>query len=206
MWVNPFGVAFRHIRRSDLIRIDYDGKVLEGGSVKLVNRAAVLIHAAVHKARPDVICAAHTHSCYGRAFATLGIQLPITSQDGCAFYNDLALYNQFEGIVLEGSEGEHIAECIGNKKAAILQSHGLLTAADSVEACVFWYVSLEKLCQTELLAMAAVGGDMSRVKEVGEAEAKTYVQYSSVQCKRSSANQSSIQLVRVSWTTHGWLV
>ena len=171
MWVNPFGVAFQHIRRSDLIRVDYDGKVLDGGSVKLVNRAAILIHAAVHKARPDVNAAAHTHSCYGRAYSTLGVPLPITSQDACAFYEDLAFYGEFEGIVLEKSEGEHLAEAIGNKKAAILQNHGLLTASNSVEATVFWYVSLERLCQTQLLALAAVGGDASKVKEVGKQEA-----------------------------------
>lgn len=173
MWVNPFGNAFKDIRRSDLIRIDYHGHVLEGGPNKLVNRAAVLIHAAVHKARPDVMCAAHTHSCYGRAFATLGIPLPVTSQDGCAFYNDLELYNAFEGIVLEDDEGQHIAEAIGPKKAMILQNHGLLTCSDSVEATVFWYVSLEKLCQTHLLAMAAVGGDESRIAKVGDKEAAT---------------------------------
>ena len=46
-WVNPFGMAFSLIRRSDLIRLDYDGKVLGGsGKQKLVNRAALLIHAA----------------------------------------------------------------------------------------------------------------------------------------------------------------
>ena len=170
--VNPFGNSFNQLRRSDLIRIDYDGKVLEGGPNKLVNRAAVLIHAAVHKARSDVTCAAHTHSRYGRAYASLGVPLPITSQDGCAFYDDLALYGEFEGIVLEGSEGEHIAESIGKKKAVILQSHGLLTCSDSVEATVFWFVSLEKLCQTQLLALAAVGGDQSRIKKVGEQKAK----------------------------------
>jgi ribulose-5-phosphate 4-epimerase/fuculose-1-phosphate aldolase len=90
MWVNPFGQAFSLMHKSDLIRIDYDGKVIEGGPNKLVNRAAVLIHAAVHKARPDVTCAAHTHSIYGRTFSTLGVLLLTTTQDACAFYNDLA--------------------------------------------------------------------------------------------------------------------
>jgi ribulose-5-phosphate 4-epimerase/fuculose-1-phosphate aldolase len=129
----------------------------------------------VHKAGPDVLCAAHTHSCFGRAFATLGIPLLVTSQDGCAFFEDVALYGEFEGIVLEGSEGKHIAQAIGSKKAGVLQNHGLLTCANSVEATVFWYVSLEKLCQTQLLATAAVGGDMSRIKQVGEKEAKKSV-------------------------------
>lgn len=171
MWVNPFGQAFSHMRRSDLLRIDYDGHVLEGGPNKLVNRAAILIHSAVHKARPNVICAAHTHSIYGRTFSTLGIPLPITSQDGCAFFDDLAFYNSFEGIVLEGSEGENIAKAVGNKKAAILQNHGLITASDSVEATVFWYISLEKLCQTHLVAMAAAGPNGIKIVEVGKQEA-----------------------------------
>ncbi|KAK5037190.1 hypothetical protein LTR13_004995 [Exophiala sideris] len=172
MWVNPFGVAFHQMRRSWLLRIDYNGDVLEGGPNKLVNRAAVLIHAAVHKARPDVVCAAHTHSIFGRTFSVFGIPLPVTSQDGCAFYNDVALYDNFEGIVLEGDEGQHIAQAIGSKKACILQNHGLLTAAASVEATVFWFVSLEKLCQTQLLAMAAAAGGGHQIKAVGDAEAK----------------------------------
>lgn len=130
---------------------------------------------AVHEARPDVLCAAHTHSIYGRTFSTLGVPLPITSQDACAFYNDIALYSQFDGVVMEGEEGKAIAEAIGDKKAAILQNHGLLTASDSIEATVFWFVSLEKLCHTSLMAMAACACPGITMKEVGAAEAaETY--------------------------------
>lgn len=171
-WVNPFGVSFNAIRKSDLVRIDHEGHVIEGGPVKLINRAAVMIHAAVHEARPDVLCAMHTHSLYGRTFSGLRLELPITSQDGCAFYNDVALYDKFDGIVLEGDEGQHIAEAIGNKKAVILSSHGLLTASDSVEATVFWFSSLERLCQSALIQMAAVGGDISKIPVVGGKEAE----------------------------------
>jgi ribulose-5-phosphate 4-epimerase/fuculose-1-phosphate aldolase len=74
--------------------------------------------------------------------------------------------------VLEASEGEHIAKAIGDKKAIILQNHGLLAASGSVEATVFWYISLEKLCQTHLIAMAAANSTGVAIKEVGDAEAK----------------------------------
>jgi len=74
--------------------------------------------------------------------------------------------------VLETSEGEHIAKAIGDKKAIMLQNHGLLTASGSVEATVFWYISLEKLCHSQLLAMAAAGPAGLKIKEVGVAEAK----------------------------------
>ena len=45
--------------------------------------------------------------------------------------------------MLEGDEGTHIAEALGPRKAVILNNHGLLTVGDTVEAAVFWYVTLE---------------------------------------------------------------
>ena len=86
-WVNPFGVGFGMIKKSDLIRVDEEGKIIEGGPVRLLNASAFLIHSAIHQARPDVICAAHSHSIYGRTFCTLGKTLDITHQDACAFHN-----------------------------------------------------------------------------------------------------------------------
>ena len=86
-WVNPFGVAFSLIKKSDLIQVDHDGNVIDGGDVRLLNAAAFMIHGAVHAARPDVMCAAHSHSIYGRSFCTLGRQLDIITQDACAFHN-----------------------------------------------------------------------------------------------------------------------
>src|SRR5690606_23832776 len=62
-WVNPFGMSFRHIRASDLILVNHAGEVVYGAQP--VNRAAFVLHAAVHEARPDVISAAHAHSPYG---------------------------------------------------------------------------------------------------------------------------------------------
>lgn len=157
-WVNPFGLAFSQIKRSDLILVDHEGKVIDGGPNRLLNQAAYMIHAAVHKARPDVMCAAHSHSLYGRAFCALGRPIDIITQDSCAFYNDLAVYQQFKGIVLAKEEGENIAKAIGNKKACLLQNHGLLTCGQTIEATIFWFVSLEKCCHAQLLADAAAAG------------------------------------------------
>ena len=80
-----------------------------------------MIHSAIHKARPDVMCAAHSHSIYGRSFCTLGRELDITTQDSCAFYNDQVVYEQFNGVVLAEEEGHNIARTLGNKKAAFLR-------------------------------------------------------------------------------------
>lgn len=174
-WVNPFGVAFSLMKKSDLIHVDHAGKVIDGGPVRLLNAAAYMIHAAVHKARPDVICAAHSHSIYGRSFCALGRGLDTITQDSCAFHNDLALYSSFNGIVLVEKEGEDIAACLGNQKAVLLQNHGLLTVGGTVEAAVFWFLSLEKCCHAQLMADAAAGGrGGATIKIADEDAAYTY--------------------------------
>ncbi|KAI9737358.1 MAG: hypothetical protein M1834_009512 [Cirrosporium novae-zelandiae] len=157
-WVNPFGVAFSMITSSDLIQVNHRGQIIDGGPVRLLNTAAFMIHSAIHAARPDVNCAAHSHSIYGRTFCTLGRPLDIITQDSCIFYNDHVVYETFNGIVLAEEEGKNIAAALGDKKAALLQNHGILTVGESVEAAVFWFVSLERCCHTQLMADAAAGG------------------------------------------------
>jgi ribulose-5-phosphate 4-epimerase/fuculose-1-phosphate aldolase len=153
-WVNPFGVHFSQIKVSNLIRCDHSGKVVEGEYP--VNTAAFVIHSRVHAARPDAVAAAHSHSTYGRAFSTLGRTLAPITQDVCAFYNDHALYDDFGGVVVELDEGQRIANAIGKHKAAILQNHGLITVGGSVDEAVWWFITMERSCQVQLLAEAAL--------------------------------------------------
>ena len=44
---------------SALIRVNHSGEVGYGNQP--VNRAAFVIHAAIHEARPDIVAAAHSH-------------------------------------------------------------------------------------------------------------------------------------------------
>jgi ribulose-5-phosphate 4-epimerase/fuculose-1-phosphate aldolase len=131
-----------------------------------------MIHHAVHTARPDINCVAHSHSIHGRAFCTLGRTLDTITQDSCAFHNDHALYSSFRGIVLAEDEGISIAEALGNKKAALLQNHGLLTCGKSIESAVFWFMSLEKCCHVQLMADAAAGGRGGETTKIDEKDAE----------------------------------
>ena len=152
-WVNPFGMAFSQIKASDLILVDHEGKLLHGDHP--VNRAAFVIHSEVHAARPDVIAAAHSHSLYGKAFASLGIPLDPITQDACAFFEDHGLYSGYGGVANDVEEGRQIGKALAGNKAAILQNHGLITVGESVAEAVWWFVTMERSCQAQLLAMAA---------------------------------------------------
>lgn len=152
-WVNPFGMDFGQIRVSDLILVNHRGEVVEGKYP--VNAAAFAIHSQVHAARPDVVAAAHAHSIYGKAWSSLGRLLDPLTQDSCAFYEDHALFEDFTGVVYETSEGERIAQALGKRKAVILRNHGLLTVGRTVDEAAWWFITMDRSCQAQLLAEAA---------------------------------------------------
>src|SRR3954465_5381696 len=152
-WVNPFAMHFSQIRVSDLILVNHKGDVVEGD--RPVNTAAFVIHSQVHAARPDVVAAAHSHSTYGKTWSSLGRLLDPLTQDVCAFHGDHALFDDYTGVVLDTEEGKRIAHALGEHKAVILRNHGLLTTGHSVEEAAWWFVSMDRSCQAQLLAEAA---------------------------------------------------
>lgn len=152
-WVNPMGKSFKLMQVSDLLLVNHHGEVVEGRG--LLNGAAFTIHSQIHMAKPEVTAAAHSHSIYGKAFSSLGRLLDPLTQDACAFYDDHVLFDDFSGVVLDNSEGERIAAALEDKKAAILQNHGLLTVGESVDAAAWWFITMERSCQAQLLAEAA---------------------------------------------------
>jgi len=165
-WVNPFGVHFGHIRVSDLILVNDQGEVVEGDHA--VNTAAFAIHSQVHAARPDVVAAAHAHSIYGKSWSALGRTLDPITQDVCAFYEDHALFDDYTGVVLDVEEGKRLAHALGDSKAVILRNHGLLTVGRSVDEAAWWFITMERSCQAQLLAEAAgkpvlIADDMARL-------------------------------------------
>ena len=166
-WVNPFGKNFKYMTVSDLICVNHEGEVVFGDQP--VNTAAFAIHSGLHAARPDVMAAAHCHSMYGRTFSAMGTPLRMLTQDCTMFHNDVALHADGGGaVVLDPADGAKMAESLGDKKALIHQNHGLITVGGSVDAAIWWFVALERCCQTQLLAESAgepidISDDLARV-------------------------------------------
>jgi ribulose-5-phosphate 4-epimerase/fuculose-1-phosphate aldolase len=152
-WVNPFGMHFGHVRASDLILVNHQGEVVEGD--KPVNIAAFAIHSQVHAARPDVVAAAHAHSIYGKSWSSLGLPLDPITQDVCAFFEDHSVFDDYTGVVLDIEEGKRIAHALGDNKAAILRNHGLMTVGQTVDEAAWWFITMERSCQAQLLASSA---------------------------------------------------
>jgi len=153
--INKFGVNFEHMRASDLVRIDMDGNVVEDSdkSSRDVNAAGFTIHSAIHMARPDLFCVAHTHSSAGIAVSAMTEGLLPLSQHAMKFYNRIA-YHDYEGIALDLNERDRLVRDLGQHKAMILRNHGLLVAGTSIAEAFHQLYMLERSCAAQVAALS----------------------------------------------------
>lgn len=150
-WINPLGVHFSLIKASDLVRVNYDGDIVDGNRTA-INRAGFSIHSAIHKARPDVNAACHCHTIYGKTYSTFARPLDMINQDVCTFYKAHGVYDDFGGVALEDQEGKNIAKAVGDGRAAILMNHGLITVGETVDEAAYLLTLLEKSCKIQMEA------------------------------------------------------
>lgn len=85
----------------------------------------------------------------------MGRLLDPLTQDACSFFEDHGLFDDYTGVVFTLEEGDRIATALGNKKAVILRNHGLLTVGHSVDEAAWWFITMDRSCQAQLMAEAA---------------------------------------------------
>jgi ribulose-5-phosphate 4-epimerase/fuculose-1-phosphate aldolase len=150
-WVNPFGMLCEEVTPGNLIKVDANGNVVEGNHP--VNVAGFCIHSTIHEMYPDINCVVHTHSPWGTIFSALDIPLAPIDQNCCMFFENHAVYDEYNGPVIDLDDSEKLAGAIGDNKAVILRNHGTLTCGESVETAIMYMVALERACRINILAM-----------------------------------------------------
>lgn len=153
--INRYGTLFERMSASQLVKIDYQGNVVdEHFPDHRVNRAGFVIHSAIHEARPDLHCVIHTHTAAGIAVSAQAKGLLPISQHALKFYNRLA-YHVYEGIALRTAEREQLVKDLGPRhKAMILRNHGLLATGGSAAEAFSNIYFLERACQAQVQALA----------------------------------------------------
>ncbi|KAJ0416826.1 class II aldolase/adducin N-terminal [Aspergillus carlsbadensis] len=149
---------------------------LGGNMSRPANAAGFLIHAALHKARPDVNAACHFHSTYGKAWSAFAQPLEMLNQDVTMFYGKAqSVYKEFGGVVLKEEESEALATALGPEgKGMILRNHGLLTVGGTVDEAAYLFLLMEKSCQIQLAADAAAAVGRQKVFIDDEAARYTF--------------------------------
>ncbi|MET3373595.1 ribulose-5-phosphate 4-epimerase/fuculose-1-phosphate aldolase [Variovorax boronicumulans] len=150
--INPFGLMYREVTASNLLKIDLDGSKIEPSPYS-ANPAGFIVHSAVHAARHDVACVMHTHTTAGQVVACQRdglLPLSFTS----VFYTGRVAYHDFEGITLEREESQRLAADLGSKNVMILRNHGLLVCGASIADAFADHYLLQRACEVQIAAQA----------------------------------------------------
>jgi ribulose-5-phosphate 4-epimerase/fuculose-1-phosphate aldolase len=170
--INPYGMMFDEIAASNLVKIDWQGKILDDPLGMGVNEAGFVIHSCMHAARPEINCVLHTHTRAGVAVSAMKCGLLPISQHAMRVQPEIS-YHDYEGIALYKDEQVRMARDLGKKsKAMILRNHGLLALGETVREAFEIMYYLDAACQIQVDACA---GGMHNVQIMSdEAARKSY--------------------------------
>src|SRR5258705_11537732 len=109
------------VTASNQVKYDVDGRLVMEGKFK-ASPAAYNVHAAVLKARPDIIAAVHTHSPANLAVSAQKHGLLPLTQQAMRFYDRIAYYpKEADDTTREGTD--HMATVLGWKWVMILENY-----------------------------------------------------------------------------------
>jgi ribulose-5-phosphate 4-epimerase/fuculose-1-phosphate aldolase len=160
--INQFGTLFNEVTASNLVEIDHAGHVYEPAGA-VINPAGLLIHSAVHAARPDANCVIHVHSAAGTAVSAQTDGLLPISQQALVVGGHLS-YHDYEGVALFEDEKARLQADLGETRVMILRNHGLLAVGETVGEAFFWLYTLQKACEIQVQAQAG-GAPLRTVPE-----------------------------------------
>ncbi len=151
-WVNPVGISMRNIQVSHLVQANHLGEVVQGQG--MVNPVGLLLHTALHKARPEVAAVCHAHALHGSSWSALERLLDPITQDSCIFFENQALIVE-PRVILNPECAAQFAAAFGSKRVAVHSGHGIFTTGHSIDEAAWWFVLMNHCCEAQLLAESA---------------------------------------------------
>jgi ribulose-5-phosphate 4-epimerase/fuculose-1-phosphate aldolase len=158
--INPYGMLFEEITASSLVKVDREGRIVDG-SPWPVNPAGFTIHSAVHAARHDIQCVLHTHTANGIAVSAQAAGLLPLSQQSIFVLAGLG-YHDYEGVALRDDEKPRLVADLGERSFLMLRNHGLLTVGASIADAFLAMYIFESACAIQVRAQAG-GGELVRI-------------------------------------------
>ncbi|MDD9822764.1 MAG: class II aldolase/adducin family protein [Gammaproteobacteria bacterium] len=152
--INPYGLLFEEITASNLIKVDFDGRVIAGDEP--FNDAGHAIHTAILRARPDLNAVLHSHTRAGMAVSCMRCGLLPLSQQASEV-GKLVAYHDYHLATDNAAECEALGRDLGDKWLMIMRNHGLLSAARTVAEAFYHLYTLENACKVQVDVLASGG-------------------------------------------------
>jgi L-fuculose-phosphate aldolase len=125
----PSSVAYDTMALDDLVVVDLDGNVVEGHRSPTTEKD---LHLAALRRSPELGAVIHTHAVYATRFALAHEPIPAVIEEVVVYVGGDVPCCEYRGT---GSRelGEEVAAHLGDRGAALLANHGLVTCGPSPE-------------------------------------------------------------------------
>jgi ribulose-5-phosphate 4-epimerase/fuculose-1-phosphate aldolase len=129
----------------DMVAIDLDGKLLEGGDEPPSER---FIHTEIYRARPDVVSVVHTHQPMATLLGIVGMPiLPLLHVESSVVEQQPVPIFACAELIVSPDQGRRVAEALGNHRVCHLQGHGIVSLGQTVQEATLGAIHLERLAE-----------------------------------------------------------
>ncbi|QLN20328.1 L-fuculose-phosphate aldolase [Escherichia coli] len=149
MLITPSGIPYERMTENMIVYVDGDGKYEEGK----IPSSEWRFHMAAYQSRPNANAVVHNHAIHCTAVSILNRPIPaIHYMIAAAGGNSIpcAPYATFGTRELS----EHVALALKNRKAILLQHHGLIACEVNLEKALWLAQEVEVLAQLYLSTLA----------------------------------------------------
>jgi ribulose-5-phosphate 4-epimerase/fuculose-1-phosphate aldolase len=185
------GISPALVMPEDFIVCDLSGRIVRGeGPVN----GEWPIHACIYRTRSDVHSVMHSHSRLSRIFSLSSKALRgLLTSSGPEWQEGVPLYRG-AGLITTVERGDHLAQVLGGRSAALLRGHGDVIATNSIKRTVLKAITLKQNADV-LNEVLAHGGDVALWSE------EELAVWAGNQLKGMSAENAAALAARV-WDYH----
>lgn len=140
--ITPTSTPYESLTPSDIVRLNMDGTTEGPAQASSEWR----FHRDIMRARPDVNAIVHAHPIYSTIIAIMGLNIPaIHYMVAVAGGNDIkcAPYATFGSSELS----ENAVKALENRKACLLEHHGIIAVGTSLSKALWLSVEVETLAR-----------------------------------------------------------
>lgn len=180
--ITPSGRDYDTLKADDICVINMAGELTQG---RYLPSSETPLHLAVYQSRPEISAIVHTHSVHATAVSTLVQKLPaihyqMTELGGAV---PVAPYATFGTPELAAS----VLGVLSGRTAALMQNHGSITIAATLQAALAKAITLEWCCKVWLKAVTA--GEPSTLSDAQMKAAEQQMEAIAQQRKKLEARQ-----------------
>ena len=143
-WITPSQIYKGGLHESDLVRIQTDGRVVEGTRTPSVEYR---MHARCYAVRDDISAAVHTHAPVATAFGICNQSFPPINTEAVVLADTVTV-----PWFMPGSQelADAVGEALRVRRGCILQNHGLMTVGPSLRQAATRALMLEETAKIVL--------------------------------------------------------